>query len=337
MINKSTALKIFEKVKKANKILLLLHVSPDPDGISSVLSLDLVLNRLGKKTKIISYSQIPLRFGYIPGIEKVETFDFARINFSDFDLFISLDCAGKIMVTRSDFPEKFPKNFQIINIDHHPTNEKFGKINLVETVSSTAEILYRLFKIWKIKIDKNLASLLLAGIFSDSGCFQYSNATPDTFLAVADLTKRGASVFENVLFIFRSYSMKTLKYWGKVLDKMKIDESGKFIWSVFSKSEREEIGVEPTEIDMAASNFAPIVKGTEFGIILLEEAENLIRGSLRSRNDFDVSKIALELGGGGHKQAAGFSLKMPLPKAEEKVLEIAREFLRQEMLGMRKD
>ena len=313
------------EIKKAKKILLALHVSPDLDSAASVLAMDLVLKRMRKKTRTISFSQLPAGILAFPGVEKVEVADFSKLDLTDFDLFIALDSAQKRMITRSAWPEKLPRGFKIINIDHHLTNDKFGQINLVSLVSSTAEVIYDLLKLWEVKIDKKLANPLFWGIFSDTGCFQYPTTKPKTLRIAANLMEKGVSFNECVLRVFRSYNFKTLKYWGRILDNMQLDESGKFVWSKLSQEERRELGVDPTEIESAASLFAPIILGTEFGIILHEEAVNLTRGSLRSRADFDVSQIAQELGGGGHKQAAGFSVNLPLLEAEKKVLEVVRK------------
>jgi len=327
MLDKRRTVKILSAIKKANRILLVVHVSPDLDGLSSVLATKKVLGQLGKKTKVISFSQIPSRLQFVSGAETIVVEDFAKLNFNNFDLFIALDCAQEKMITRSPFPQSFPVGFQIINIDHHATNTHFGDINLVVSAASTTEILYQLFKSWRIKIDRQLAKLLFYGLVADSGCFQYLSTTKDTFKIGLDLLDKGADLSEIVLQTFRSYNFKTLKYWGKVLENMQIDKSKKFVWSKVSRSEREELGVEASEVEGAANLFAPVISGTEFGIILTEEAEGFIRGSLRSRNNFDVSKIALELGGGGHKAAAGFSLKMTLDEAEKKVLEVAKSLL----------
>ena len=322
MLNKKTAIKIFSEIKKAKTVLLLVHVAPDTDGIASVLAMNLFLKSLGKKTRIISFGQIPFKFQYLSGVEAIETFDFAKVNFKAYDLFISIDCAQEIKITRSPFPQKFPKNFKIINIDHHVSNTKFGHINLVEAVSSTAELLYQLFGLWQVKIDRKLASLLFIGVFADTGCFQYPLTTPDTFRMGADLIEKGASLNDAVIQNFRLYNFKTLKYWGRVLDNMQVDKSKTFVWSKITEEERLQLEVETTEMEGASNLFAPIVAGTEFGIILTEESGNLTRGSLRSRAGFDVSKIAVDLGGGGHKQAAGFSVNLPPAEAEKKIFEV---------------
>lgn len=326
MINKKTAGKILSEIKKAHKILLAFHVSPDGDSISSVLSLNVFLKKLGKNTHIVSFSKIPTEFGYLPGVSQAEIINFKKIDFSKYDLFFALDIADVKMITKSDYPlEKFPKNFKVINIDHHQTNPKFGDINLIGQTSSTAEIVYLLFEIWKVKISREMANLLFLGILSDTGCFQYPSTTKQSFLIASQLINKGADLNETVLYQYRSNSMNTIKYWGRVLDNMRLDKSGKFVISIVTLEEMKELGIEPgEEIGGASSFFAPIVKGTEFGIIL-DENEGFIKGSIRSRKGFDVGKLAAELGGGGHKLASGFTLQLPLEEAEKLVLEKARK------------
>lgn len=328
MINHETSAKILAAIKKANSILLPLHISPDGDCVGSVLAMSLFLKGLGKKVKIISLSKIPSWFSYLSRIDVVEIFDFSKLDFSQFDLFIALDIAQETMITRKDLPEKFPKNLTIINIDHHLTNTNFGNINLVDSNSSSVcEMLYLLFAFWQAKISKETAELLFLGIFADTGCFQYPNCSSQTMRIAAELMDAGANLDKTVLTQFRSYNFKNIKYWQKVLQNMKLDESGKFVWSVISREEITQLGADSEEMEGAASLFCPVVKGTEFGIIL-DENEGFVKVSLRSRVSFDVSKIAVDLGGGGHKLAAGFSLKLPLEEAEKLVLETARKALK---------
>lgn len=327
MLNQKKNKEILAEIKKANRILLPFHVSPDGDCIGAVLAMDLFLRTLGKKTKIISYSKIPKNFFYLSGMAEVEIANFAKINLADFDLFIFLDTAQETMITKSKLPPKFGLNFKSINIDHHPTNTMFAGINLVEEkTSSCAELLYDLFEFWQTEIDKQTANLLFLGLFSDTGCFQYPLTSAKTFKIASDLIEKGADLNQTVLMQFRSYGFKTLKYWGKVLENMEMDESRKFVWSKVSQEEIRKLQIEPEEIDGAASLFAPVVLGTEFGIIL-DENEGFVKGSLRSRAGFDVSKIAEQFGGGGHKLAAGFVIKSSLAEAEEKVLKVARTIL----------
>lgn len=321
--------KILSEIKKANSVLLALHVSPDGDSVASVLAMNEFLERLGKKTKIVSFSKIPSEFNYLSGIEKAEIINFKKIDFSNYDLFIALDCAQQSMITKSDYPcDKFPNNFKVINIDHHLTNTKFGDINLINAKAcSTSEIIYSLFLKWKVIIDKRLAHLIFLGILTDTGCFQYPSTNQNTFKIAGKLMKSGADLNQAVLMHYRSVSLNTVKYWSRVLQNMKLDESGKFVISIISMQEVAEMGIDPEEeIGGASSFFAPIIKGTEFGIII-EENEGFIKGSIRSRAGFGVSKIAEELGGGGHKLASGFTLKMPLDEAVEKVIETARKYI----------
>ncbi len=108
---------------------------------------------------------------------------------------------------------------------------------------------------------------------------------------------------------------------------MQIYESGLFVWSKISQKELKEIDVSSGEVGWAATLFAPVVAGTKFGIILNEE-NGLVRGGMRSRGNFDVSRIAAEFGGGGHRQSAGFTLNLSLPEAEKKDLEAAKKYIK---------
>jgi phosphoesterase RecJ-like protein len=330
MLDKKTSALILEEINNAKNILLSFHVSPDGDCVGSTLAFERFLKKIGKNTKIISFSKIPSNFRYLPGIEKVEIENFKRIDFKKYDLFVCLDIATEKLITKSPYPkDEFPNTFKVINIDHHISNSKFGDINLVENLSSTCEVLYELFKLWKVSIDKTTAQLLFLGLFTDTGCFQYPSTSEKSFLMGAELMKKGASLQETVLAQYRSYNFRTLKYWGLVLDNMQMDKSKKFVWSKISMREIEDLGIESEdEIAAASSFFAPITKGIEFGIII-DENEGFIKASLRSRSNFDVSKLAQNFGGGGHKQAAGFILTgVDLDEAEEQILKVSREAIK---------
>lgn len=321
--------KIFDLIKKSKKVLLCLHVSPDLDCLSSVLAMARVLRRMRKEVRIISFSQIPPLISFLPGAEEIEIADFAKIDLSGFSLMVALDTAQERMITRSRFPKKLPKDFKIVNIDHHFSNTFFGDINLIMEVSSTAELLYRLFKYWRIKVDKELAEILLYGIVSDTGCFRYSLTSSETFKIASEILEKGVDFEKIVLNTFKSYNFKTLKYWGKILENMEIDEEAGFVWSKISKKECEELGVLPTDIEGAADFFCGVVRGTRFGIILNEEAEGCVRVSLRTREDFNVAKLAEKFGGGGHKAAAGLFLELPFEEAEKRIVEEARKMARE--------
>lgn len=316
--------RIFQEIKKADRILLPLHLHPDGDSIGSTLAFCYVLNKWQKEALPVSSDPPPENFSFLPLINKVKHIDFTEIDLSKFDLIIALDNSSLSRFTNKKLPAAL-KNFSIVNIDHHLTNTKFGQVNLIlPKKTSTCEILYDLFIDWQIEIDETLATLLCFGIFTDTGCFRFPNTTSDVFRKTAKLLDLGAPLSEFVFQTFRGLRLKTLKYYGKVLENMKTDEKHKFVWSAVPYEEFKQLDADGSEIQGAANLFCQSVAETKFGLILDERESDVVCGSLRSRTGFDVSKIAKALGGGGHKLAAGFRLEMPLDKAEKKVLSVAR-------------
>jgi phosphoesterase RecJ-like protein len=220
-----------------------------------------------------------------------------------------------------------PKLTTIV-IDHHKTNKGFGKIDLVdEKTTSTAEILYLMFKDLDIEITPDIATALLTGIIGDTGVFQFKGVGAETLGIAKNLMELGANKDEIVFNVYNSYEFNLLKLLGEILLRMEKDKEDKFVWSaipfdVYNKYSRPE-----STKEVAATMFSRIVKETDFGMIMIEIKERTLAISLRSRTDFDVSKIAVALGGGGHENAAGATIEgKEYDEAVERVLQTARKF-----------
>lgn len=313
---------IFEEIKKAKMVLMHLHLGPDGDSIGSVLAMWQWLKKLGKKVTVISFDPIPEEYFFLKELKKVKKANVAKMDLSKYDLWLSLDASDWDMITKNkDFQP--PRNLMLINIDHHPTNTKYGKINLVLVgKSSLGEILFDLFEKWQVKIDEKMAHLLFLSIFTDTKGYFYRNTTPATMRVGAKLLELGANREKIVFDLYNSQRLKTLKYWAKVLESMKIDRKKRFVIARLAYRDYEELGLRKQGAKGAASNFLPIVKGTDFGVLLTEDYPGEVRGSMRSRTDFDVAKIAVAMGGGGHKAAAGFRMKGDLKSVEKKLLAV---------------
>lgn len=319
---------ILEKIKKADKILVNCHQRPDVDSISSALSMCQALKQLGKEVKVICPDEKLSELDFLSCFEEFTKIDYEKFEFSSYDLFIILDSASVEVVTGSK-EVNLPKITKIV-IDHHMTNTKFGDINLIdETRSSATELLYALFIDWGIDIDEYIATSLLTGILGDTGAFEYHNTTSRTLHVAADLMDKGADKDGILLKIFRTKQMDLLKFWGKVLDELKVDESGKFTWCAIPYETFKKLGKPQTARESASSLFIRMVEGTEFGIVMLEENPGVLRASFRARStDFDVSKIAVALGGGGHGGAAGATVASDsFEDSVKKVVETARKFV----------
>jgi len=320
--------KILEEIKKANKILINCHRNPDPDSIGSALALRRVLINMGKQVEVICPSEeLFVNVGYLKDYKKIQKgIDFSIFDFSKYEIFITLDSSSWDMVT--DTKDFAPKGITTIMIDHHLTNNMYGDLNLVDNkVTSVGELLFSVFEDWKVEIDKETANCLMTGIVGDTGAFRYPGSNERTFQVASKLIGLGADKDRAIHKIYRSEPYKLIKFYGEVLARMKIDQSRKFVWSAIPFEVYKKLGKPATAKESSASLFAQVVKGTEFGFVALEEKKGKLAISFRSRTGFDVSPIAEELGGGGHKSAAGAKIVgLPFDKAVEKVLEVARKY-----------
>lgn len=298
---------ILDRIKTAQKILLALHRSPDEDSTGSNLAMLQVLEKMGKRVEIVSFDPQPLTLSFLPDFNRLKQEDITTKDVSGFDLFIALDSAGWQMLSRNYFAGL--RKVTTIDIDHHITNSEFGNINLIDgKIGSTSEILYKVFKDWKVEIDRGIADCLLVGIVGDTGAFRYANATtPDTFRIAADLLEKGASLRDASFNLYQRIPLPTIKYWAKVLSKVEIKKIGKYNLAFVALSPDEVKAWRKIERQGVASQFLQSIEGTDLGLLVEQDEAGRVSGGLRDRTGVDVSKIALALGGGGHTAAAGFS------------------------------
>jgi phosphoesterase RecJ-like protein len=322
-MNYKESAKILVEIKKAKKILVNCHRGPDSDSVGSALALSRVLKNMGKDVLAICPSDIPHDLTFLHDADSIKRVNFSAFDFSEYDLFLVIDSSTYSMVTGLKDSDK--PSIKTIVIDHHFSNEKFGKINLIDAKrTSTGELLFKVFEDWGIEINQDVAESLLTGIIGDTGSFQYQNVGEETLRIAATLIEKGANKDKIIYNIYRNIDFKEVKMWGKFIESMKIEDS--FVWSAISLTTYKDFGEYPYAKEDVANLFFPIVKGTDFGIVMVETNENVLSVSFRSRSGFDVSKIAEEVGGGGHKAAAGARIEgLPFEEAVNKVLTAARK------------
>lgn len=323
-MNYEQSSEILKKIDKAKNILVNLHRSPDLDSFASAISIYYFLKSLDKNVNVVvvSTSELPKELLSKKESKLINLVDYSNFDFSKYDLFISPDSASWQQIV-DDPTVKIPK-IDIVVIDHHPTNDRFGKINLIEeNAASCSEIVYKLFEDWRFSIDKNIAEILLAGIIADTGGFAFSDNS-QTLRIAAELMDKGANKTVIIDRLFRTKRFEILKYWGEYLSRMEIDRKHNFIWTALPYSVENKYKISTSDF---ATVFASSVEETNFGIVMSEDVRNALKISFRSRNNTDVSKLAQLLGGGGHKAAAGAKIEgLPFDKAVETVLDIARKY-----------
>lgn len=236
-------------------------------------------------------------------------------NKSKFDLIFVLD-SGNLEHLGKTYSENIDMFFEtaIINIDHHASNTDFGQVNLVNsTASSTTEILFEYFsdlekKLDKKLIDENIATLLLAGIITDTGSFQNANTSPKSMDIAAKLLDLGARQQEIIKNIYKTKKLSTLKLWGIILSKVRVDPAYKMVWSSINQDDFEKAGANAPETEGVIDNLLSNAPDTDV-VFLIKENPNYISVSMRSTaSHIDVSKFCAENGGGGHVRAAGFKI-----------------------------
>ncbi len=321
---------ILEEINKAKKILINLHRGPDPDSFACAFGLYYFLCSLGKEVDVVltKTSELSSQLSTVEESQFVKLVNYSKFDFSKYDLFISPDSGSWQQIV--DNPDAKIPNIPIVVIDHHESNDKFGKINLVDSkAASCAQIIYLLFKDWEFFIDTKMANLLMTGIIADSGGFAFSN-DPVVMRVAADLMELGADKVKIINDMFRTKKFSEVKAWGEYLLRMKLDSEYKFVWTAISYEDYIKLKIPAKASSMVATQFSSIIDGTDFGIVMTEDEKNSLKIGLRSRSHIDVSKLGEQLNGGGHKMAAGGMISgLPFEKAVETVLETARKYAKE--------
>lgn len=326
---KQKAEEILEVIKESENILLHLHVKPDPDSIGSALAMKFALESLNKKVTVIQGdTSLDESFLFLPGANEIVHQNYFETDLSKFDLFIILDSGSKSLISKKE-EIIFPENLKTVVIDHHKTNEEYSDINLVNVESAaTAELLFFLFKEWGIEITKNIAANLYIGIWGDTGSFSYSNTTSQTMKVISEII----DIYPDFNQLVRNLNLNLPK--GKVLyDALALNSIESFFddsvaITTVSFEQLKEKGIGSNDMGASViSNILISVKQWKIGVSLNEKEPEKITVSFRSKDGIDVSKIAEELGGGGHAAASGAYLECSLEQAKEKVLKAIEKFI----------
>lgn len=297
-------------IKASRRILLVSHRRPDGDTLGAACGLHFGLKQMNKQTVLACIDDVPRRLQFIPGTELyVQEFDM-----SSFDLIIISDAGAHHM---TGFHEKYPdflsKRVPILNIDHHASNEGFGTVNIIDTHASSATmIVWKLLKFLSVSRTKEIGLALLAGIYNDTGGFMHSNTTQETFEIASELAAAGISVTDIVKPMFKQSTTSQLKLWGYILEHMRRNEKN-VISSVVSTSDLKILGAHASETG-GIIDLMNTVPDAEFTMLLAED-DGWVKGSMRTqRDDVNLSDIAGQFGGGGHKKASGFRIHGRLEK-----------------------
>ncbi len=322
MLDSSTIESIGLALEEAEKILVIAHIAPDGDAISSLTATGVALKQLDKDYSLVCDDGLPKRFEYLALADEVETEPDRSISY---DLIISLDCGdtdrmGKAYAT---LPDPIPP---VINIDHHITNTNFGKINIVSAkANSTTEILYELLPELGVELTPDLSTCLLTGLLTDTLGFRTANVTSHTLRVASALLDSGINLFSILTRAMDLKDIATLLIWQKGLSNMKLEEG--VLWTTITNQERAEAGHNGTS-SFGLGNMMANVYQARMSAVIMELEDGRVSVGFRSRPPYSVSEVATDLGGGGHHQAAGCTIEGPLEQVEALVVSKSKQAIR---------
>ncbi len=316
MSEQDTIRAIGRSLREAQRILVVSHVRPDGDAVGSLLGLGLALEQASKEVQMVLADGVPSSFRGLEGARRV-----LRKPQGSFDLIALVDCADLTRVGGA--LEGLPP--PDINIDHHVTNLNFAKLNLVapEEVATSA-ILAEHLPGWGFELSRAVASALLTGIVSDTLGFRTSNMTPKALRLAAILMERGANLPELYNRALSRRSFQAARYWGEGLSRLQRD--GRMVWTTLTLDDRQRADYSGND-DADLVNVLSAIDDHDIAVIFIEQNDNKVKVSWRSVPGYDVSKLAIKFGGGGHPAAAGAEIPGRLEDVQREVLNATRALL----------
>jgi bifunctional oligoribonuclease and PAP phosphatase NrnA len=304
-------------LKNSNRVLIISHIRPDGDAVSSVLALGVGLKQMGKQVQMVLKDGVSQIFQYLPEWQSIE-----KKVLGEFDLTVAVDCSD-VERTGGILQER---GFDL-NIDHHITNNNFARVNFVDPKAvATAAVLAEWMKPWGIEITQPIAELLLNGILVDTIGFRTSNMTPKALRTAADLMEKGVDLpllYANALM---RRPFEAAKYWGHGL--MNLQREDRLVWTTLSISQRADAQYPGTD-DADLNNILSTIDDCDISVLFIEQKHDKVKVSWRAQNGYDVSILALSFGGGGHKAAAGAEISGTLDEVKQKVLKATSDLMKQ--------
>jgi phosphoesterase RecJ-like protein len=299
--------RVVDVLRANDRFLVTTHENPDGDALGSLLAMTLALRSLGKDATMYLAGQAPL-----PG-------EYAFMNLSELRRELPPDAADRVLVAvdcanesrLGPDPEILHNASYTIDIDHHHDNTRFGDVNLiVADASSTGEVLRDVFRELDVALTPEIAEALYIALVTDTGRFQYANTTPKALRLAAELVEAGADVHRVFQGVYETVQFAKLKLLARALERAQVYEGGAVVVSYLLRGDFADVGAaEPYSEGII--DYLRAVEGAIMAVLIREPPRSdgpLHRVSLRSSSDeLDVSAIARKSGGGGHRQAAGFS------------------------------
>jgi phosphoesterase RecJ-like protein len=308
------------RLDDAQRILVVSHIRPDGDAVGSLLGLGLALQAVGKDVQMVLSDGLPVNFAHLEGGQQVRM----QAN-GVFDFIIAVDCSEPKRI--GDALNGYSK--PDLNIDHHFTNSNFARYNLViDDAVATAEILALYLSNLGLPLTSPVANALLTGLVADTIGFRTSNVKPGTLRTAAALMEAGGDLAGMYYPALVARSFQAARYWGAGLSRLQREDC--LVWTSLFLADRQMAGYSKDD-DADLVNILSAIEGMDVAIIFVEQAPERVKISWRlcgqAPAEIDVSQVAEQFGGGGHRAAAGAELDGSMEDVQAKVLEATRSVL----------
>jgi bifunctional oligoribonuclease and PAP phosphatase NrnA len=301
----TTLARICDAIRTRRRFLITSHQRPDGDSIGSQLAMAFALDALGKDVRLVNADPAPDHYLEFPGVDRIRiarTLDDRHI-----DAVIVME-SGDLARTGVSGLE----GFFTINIDHHQGNTSYGALNwLDESAAACGELVFELIRSLGVPLTLDIATHIYLAILTDTGSFHHSNITPRTFDICRQAVEAGVNPAAMARRVFDSNSFGKLKLIGALLDEMDLMDEGRLAVMYLNDEILAATGTTANDTE-GLINLPLTAREIQAVVFFKAAADGEIRVSMRSKYDVDVRTVASRHGGGGHKNAAGFSVPGPL-------------------------
>ena len=303
--------RIVHAIRDRTRFVLSSHARPDGDSIGAQLALAHALARLGKSVRIFNHDAPPANLESIPGAEKITVADAVT---GSYDAAIVLECSSLDRTEVAGLDRYF-----LVNIDHHAGNRMYGALNWYDpSAAACAEMVYDLVVALGVPVTQPVAIPLYAGILTDTGSFRHANITRRTFDICSQVAASGVDVAGVAAAIYQSGTIGRLRLTGALIDTMRLEASDRIALLCVDDELLRDTGCPPDDMDGLIN--LPLSAREVQAVIMVKTLDGTTRVSLRSKGEVDVRSVAASFGGGGHRNAAGFSIDRDGAEVEARIV-----------------
>ncbi|GIW91108.1 MAG: phosphodiesterase [Pirellulaceae bacterium] len=314
-----------ERIKPLQTILLTSHVRPDCDALGSELGMALLLEALGKQVRIVNPQATPAMYAFLDPHQRIRP----REEVSDQEI---AECDGLIILDTSAWAQlgcmaevvRASEACKLL-VDHHVGEDDLGaELFKDRQAEATGWLVYDAARCLNVPLTPEMAEPLFAAVATDTGWFRFSSTRPQTFACAADLVRAGARPTWIYDQLYQRDTVARVRLRGRVLERLQCEDNGELAYTFVTMDDLKELGALPSDTEDLV-NEALGIAGVTVSLIFIEQPEQKVKVSFRSRGTIDCNQVARQFGGGGHREAAGATVAMALAEAERVVLDAVRK------------